>query len=132
MTSEGAVSRRSLVQRTLGAAALGGLASSSLVTGVGPVRRASAMTPSMELPDEAYTTLGGDMKSCRILNGMWQLSGAHGYRPQTSPAVSDMRKYFESGTSWSSSLPGTSLHSHSIMPPPPLLLLDQNTRLPDV
>jgi hypothetical protein len=23
----------------------------------------------MELPDEAYTTLGGDMKSCKILNG---------------------------------------------------------------
>lgn len=30
----------------------------------------------MELPDEAYTTLGGDMKSCKILNGAW--FGVHG------------------------------------------------------
>lgn len=28
---------------------------------------------------------------------MWQLSGAHGYRAQAGPAVSDMRKYYESG-----------------------------------
>lgn len=29
----------------------------------------------------------GDMKTCRILNGMWQLSGAHGFRPDEKPAL---------------------------------------------
>ena len=62
------------------------------------MRRASAaLSASSELPEEAYTTLGGDLKSCKILNGMWQLSGGHGYRVQAGPAVSDMRKYYEAG-----------------------------------
>lgn len=59
----------SLVERSLGAtaaAALGGTLS-------GGARRALASGASdvsmLELPDEAYTILGGDMKSCKILNG---------------------------------------------------------------
>ena len=93
------LSRRALVQTSLGVAATGLLGSSAL--GGGAVRRASAATLSASsefaLPDDAYTLLGGDMKSCKILNGMWQLSGGHGYRPQVGPAVSDMRKSFETG-----------------------------------
>lgn len=65
------MSHSSLVERGLGASATAALA------GLGGVRRASAgaggvpgaSSVSMELPDDAYTTLGGDMKSCKILNG---------------------------------------------------------------
>lgn len=82
------------METSLGTAAAGIIAS-SLHT---PTPRASAsLTASSELPEDAYTLLGGDMKSCKILNGMWQLSGGHGYRPQVGPAVSDMRKQFEAG-----------------------------------
>lgn len=45
---------------------------------------------SMALPEEAYTTIGDMSKSCRILNGMWQVSGAHGYTPVTEQAVAEM------------------------------------------
>lgn len=60
----------SLVERSLGATT----AAAALAGGLsGGVRRAfaagGASGVSMELPDEAYTTLGGDMKSCKILNG---------------------------------------------------------------
>lgn len=103
MTASGSnnpLSRRALVQTSLGATTTGLLAS-SVINGGGPVRRAAAATLSASsefaLPDDAYTLLGGDMKSCKILNGMWQLSGGHGYRPQVGPAVSDMRKSFETG-----------------------------------
>lgn len=40
------------------------------VAGFGAVSRSqAAQTPLAALPDDAYTTLGGDMKSCRVLNG---------------------------------------------------------------
>ncbi len=44
--------------------------------------------------------LGSDLKACRILNGMWQVAGGHGYINRDL-AVSDMIKYHDSGlTSW--------------------------------
>jgi aryl-alcohol dehydrogenase-like predicted oxidoreductase len=33
----------------------------------------------MELPAESKTYLTNDLEICRIINGMWQVSGAHGY-----------------------------------------------------
>lgn len=45
-------------------------------------------------------TLLGDLKICRILNGMWQVAGGHGQIDSES-AVSDMEKYQDSGfTTW--------------------------------
>lgn len=41
------------------------------------------------LGSDAYTDLGG-MKMCKILTGMWQVSGAHGYEPQKQSAVAEM------------------------------------------
>ena len=41
------------------------------------------------LTTDAYTDLGG-LKMCKILTGMWQVSGAHGYEPQKQSAVSEM------------------------------------------
>lgn len=41
------------------------------------------------LGNDAYTELG-DMKMCKILTGMWQVSGAHGYEPQKQSAVAEM------------------------------------------
>lgn len=72
----------SLVERSLGAtaaAALGGTLS-------GGARRALASGASdvsmLELPDEAYTVLGGDMKSCKILNGNgWRMLSVGVDRP---------------------------------------------------
>jgi hypothetical protein len=37
----------------------------------------------------AFTDLG-DMRMCRLLNGMWQVSGAHGYLPERDRAVAEM------------------------------------------
>lgn len=51
---------------------------------------------SMVLPDEAYTELGG-MRSCKILNGMWQVSGAHGYSPEAAKVVSEMAHCVDTG-----------------------------------
>lgn len=53
----------------------------------------------MPLPQDAYTDLAG-MHVCRLLNGLWQLSGAHGHiAPQ--PAVKQMLDYHNAGlTTW--------------------------------
>lgn len=53
----------------------------------------------MSLPSEAYTQLA-DMRICRLLNGMWQVSGAHGtIHPQK--AIPDMLAYHRAGfTTW--------------------------------
>ena len=46
------------------------------------------------------TTFAKDLEICRILNGMWQVAGAHGQIDSES-AISDMRKYHEAGfTTW--------------------------------
>jgi hypothetical protein len=46
-------------------------------------------TTSPSLGNDAYTELG-NMKMCKILTGMWQVSGAHGYEPQKQSAVAEM------------------------------------------
>jgi aryl-alcohol dehydrogenase-like predicted oxidoreductase len=54
----------------------------------------------MALPDSAYTVLRDDMKICRILNGLWQVSGAHG-EIDPNAAIDDMIAYHEAGfTTW--------------------------------
>ena len=54
----------------------------------------------MTLPDSAYTHLTPDTKIVRILNGMWQVSGAHGtIDPQS--ALREMLLYHQDGfTTW--------------------------------
>jgi hypothetical protein len=44
---------------------------------------------SLPLPDHAYTSVG-DMRVCRVLNGLWQLSGAHGYKPELQKSLKTM------------------------------------------
>ena len=54
----------------------------------------------MELPDSSRFNLTGDMNICRMLNGMWQVSGAHG-RIDPDAAVQAMFSYLDSGfTTW--------------------------------
>jgi aryl-alcohol dehydrogenase-like predicted oxidoreductase len=54
----------------------------------------------MTLPETAYLQFTTGMRICRILNGMWQVSGAHGaIRPEA--AVDDMLAYHNAGfTTW--------------------------------
>ena len=54
----------------------------------------------MTLPEASRTQLTSDLRICRILNGMWQVSGAHGLiDPET--AVENMFDYLDSGfTTW--------------------------------
>ncbi|CAM9251384.1 unnamed protein product [Chrysoparadoxa australica] len=63
-----------------------------------------APTPSIAaspspLPEDAYCTLGGEMPCCRVLNGMWQLSGAHGFKPEAKLALQAMTKLQKAGLS---------------------------------
>lgn len=52
------------------------------------------------LPDSAYLTFTPDLRICRLLNGLWQLSGAHGYI-EPSRALAEMPHYHDSGfTTW--------------------------------
>jgi len=32
----------------------------------------------MTLPDSAYLQFTSDLRICRVLNGLWQVSGTHG------------------------------------------------------
>jgi len=52
------------------------------------------------LPADAYTQLTPDLRICRVLNGMWQVSGAHGpIDPRT--ALAAMSGYHDAGfTTW--------------------------------
>lgn len=53
--------------------------------------------PSMNsLGENAYTTLG-DLTMCRVLNGMWQVSGAHGYDPNRDQSINAMTKLAADG-----------------------------------
>lgn len=57
-------------------------------------------TTSVHLPAHAYTQFTPDLAICRVLNGMWQVSGAHG---QIDPptAIEAMLHYHEAGfTTW--------------------------------
>lgn len=58
---------------------------------------ANAATPVLEaVPSRMHRQLG-DMMISPILTGMWQVSGAHGYRPDPSAAVADMATYTRAG-----------------------------------
>lgn len=54
----------------------------------------------MSLPEQSYHQLTPDLRICRLLNGMWQVSGAHGpIDPQA--AVQGMFAYHDAGlTTW--------------------------------
>ncbi len=54
----------------------------------------------MTLPASSRLQLTPDLNICRILNGMWQVSGAHG-RINPTAAIQSMFKYMDAGfTSW--------------------------------
>jgi aryl-alcohol dehydrogenase-like predicted oxidoreductase len=55
---------------------------------------------NMILPQESYLQFTPDLKICRILNGMWQVSGGHG-RINPKTAIDSMFQYVDSGfTTW--------------------------------
>ena len=48
----------------------------------------------------AHFDLAPDLRICRIVNGMWQVSGAHGYIDPAA-ALRNMLDYFDAGlTTW--------------------------------
>ncbi|SKB11593.1 Aldo/keto reductase [Planktothrix sp. PCC 11201] len=54
----------------------------------------------MKLPDSSRFQFTEDLNICRILNGMWQVSGAHG-RINPTVAIESMFKYLDAGyTTW--------------------------------
>ncbi len=54
----------------------------------------------MNLPPSSRLQFTPDLNICRILNGMWQVSGAHG-RINTTAAIQSMFKYMDAGfTTW--------------------------------
>jgi aryl-alcohol dehydrogenase-like predicted oxidoreductase len=52
---------------------------------------------SRPLPEHAYTTLSNGARVCRLVNGLWQLSGKHAYRPDRDMAIADMRALVTAG-----------------------------------
>lgn len=54
----------------------------------------------MTLPASSRLQFTPDLNICRILNGMWQVSGAHG-RINPTAAIQSMFKYIDAGfTTW--------------------------------
>jgi aryl-alcohol dehydrogenase-like predicted oxidoreductase len=54
----------------------------------------------MDLPGAATTQLAPDLRICRLLNGLWQVSGAHGVIDRRA-AIEDMFAYHDAGfTTW--------------------------------
>lgn len=51
-------------------------------------------SPFARLPlgERAYSMVG-DLTCCKILNGMWQVSGAHGFQPNKPDVVAKMAEY---------------------------------------
>jgi aryl-alcohol dehydrogenase-like predicted oxidoreductase len=53
-----------------------------------------------DMNKQAYHQLASDLTICKILNGMWQVAGGHGYIDHKL-AVADMVKYHDAGfTTW--------------------------------
>ena len=80
-------------------AAVFSAATLAVSSGTGIGRPAVAVADSLSsLPMGAYTTLGTDgMPMCRLLNGMWQLSGGHGFEPQFDSALKEMNHCADTG-----------------------------------
>jgi aryl-alcohol dehydrogenase-like predicted oxidoreductase len=54
----------------------------------------------MALPEASKLQLTPDLRICRVLNGMWQVSGAHG-RIDPAAAIRNMFDYLDAGfTTW--------------------------------
>lgn len=54
----------------------------------------------MSLPESSRLQFTSDLRICRVLNGMWQVSGAHG-PIEPKKAISTMFSYFDAGfTTW--------------------------------
>lgn len=54
----------------------------------------------MSLPVESYQQFTPDLRICRVLNGLWQVSGAHG-RINPKAAIKEMFDYVDAGfTTW--------------------------------
>jgi aryl-alcohol dehydrogenase-like predicted oxidoreductase len=54
----------------------------------------------MSLPEDSTLQFTPDLRICRLLNGMWQVSGAHG-RIDSKAAIRNMFDYFAAGfTTW--------------------------------
>lgn len=54
----------------------------------------------MSLPSSAYLSFTPDLTICRVLNGMWQVSGGHG-TIDTQAAIASMFQYVDAGfTTW--------------------------------
>ena len=72
-------------------------ASPYLLSQLKSAANAAALGPSQSLlPGEAYTSLG-DMRMSRVLNGMWQVSGAHGFDPNRDDSVAAMARCASEG-----------------------------------
>jgi aryl-alcohol dehydrogenase-like predicted oxidoreductase len=54
----------------------------------------------MSLPSSCYSQLTPDLNICRLVNGMWQVSGSHG-RIDPQKAIANMFDYYDVGlTTW--------------------------------
>ena len=69
-----------LAAGTMSAALAGPAAATAAAASLALEKGSKASTGGMPLDETAYTDLGG-VKMCRILNGMWQVSGYHGFEP---------------------------------------------------
>ena len=67
-----------------------------------PSQQGKPPLPTKDLPlgTLAYTELGtgeDTMPMCRILNGMWQVSGSHGYEPEINAVIAEMSHCADEG-----------------------------------
>lgn len=79
--------RREVIEAAKLAAAVGFQFAASTVSS------ASYSSSSNTKTESRFTTIGDGMPMCRLLNGMWQVSGAHGFDPNRELAVGDMARY---------------------------------------
>src|SRR5262245_27569951 len=65
-----------------------------------PRRHPRTVETLVTLPDDSYTRLAPDLRMCRVLNGLWQVSGAHGAIDRQA-AIPSMVTYHDAGfTTW--------------------------------
>lgn len=77
----------------LAAVSLSRTASAADVNGPLPANAVGASAfANLPFGSQAYSTIG-DVTCCKILNGMWQVSGAHGYKPDKQAVVAKMTEY---------------------------------------